>query len=142
MKQPITLINLALFATTPASADPPPTRIVGSEQQASRDNEKLNILQSEINEQQQLAAQLQQQRAIDLTNDNKEELAKTEARLEEVTGNITQIQQEIKLAQGQPVTVRLNSKQGAEPTKTAQKEAEPPNAQTGQWWDLYNKKKN
>lgn len=142
MKQPITLIILALFATTPASADPPPTRIVGSEQQASRDNEKLNILQSEINEQQQLAAQLQQQRAIDLTNDNKEELAKTEARLEEVTGNITQIQQEIKLAQGQPVTVRLNSKQGAELTKTAQKEAEPPNAQTGQWWDLYNKKKN
>ncbi len=139
MKQPITLIILALFATTPASADPPPTRIVGSEQQASRDNEKLNILQSEINEQQQLAAQLQQQKAIDLVNDNKEELAKTEARLEEVTGNITQIQQEIKIAQSQSVTVRLNTPHGAEPTKTAKNEIEQPNAKTGQWWDLYNK---
>src|SRR5664280_2237879 len=98
MKQHITIIILTLFATTPASADTPPARIVASEQQASRDNEKLNILQSEINEQQQLAAQLQQQKAIDLASDNKEELAKTEARLEEVTGNITQIQQEIHLA--------------------------------------------
>ncbi|MFZ2171035.1 MAG: hypothetical protein WAW61_15530 [Methylococcaceae bacterium] len=141
MKRPLIIITLALLATTPASADPP-TRTVGSEQQASRDNEKLSILQNEINEQQQLAAQLQQQRAIDLTNDNKEELAKTEARLEEVTGNITQIQQEIKLAQGQPVKVRLNAPQGAEPTKTTPKEAEPPTAQTGQWWDLYNKNKN
>ena len=140
MKQPITLIILAMLAT-PASADLP-AKTVSSEQQASRDNEKLNILQSEINEQRQLATQLQQQKAIDLQNDNKEELAKTEARLEEVTGNITQIQQEINLAQGQPtaikpVTVRLNSPQG-----TAQKETEQPNAQTGQWWDLYNKKKN
>jgi chromosome segregation ATPase len=140
MKRPLIIITLTLLATTPASADLP-TRIVASEQQASRDNEKLSILQSEINEQQQLAAQLQQQRAIDLQNDNKEDLAKTEARLEEVTGNITQIQQEIKLAQGQSVTVRLNSPQGAEPTKTTQKEIEPPNTQTGQWWDLYNKNK-
>jgi chromosome segregation ATPase len=119
---------------TPASADLP-AKTVDSEQQASRDNEKLNILLSEINEQRQLATQLQQQKAIDLQNDNKEELAKTEARLEEVTGNITQIQQEINLAQGQlnaikPVTVRLNSPQRTEQTKT------------GQWWDLYNKKKN
>jgi hypothetical protein len=141
MKIVITLILLTLIALTPATAKPP-TTTVDSAQQATRDHEKLNILRNESNEQRQIAAQLQQQRAIDLTNDNKEELAKTEARLEEVTGNITQIQQEIKLAQGQPVTVRLNSKQGAEPTKTAQKEAEPPNAQTGQWWDLYNKKKN
>ena len=66
MKQPITLIILALLTTTPASADTPPARIVGSEQQANRDNEKLNILKNEIKEQQQLAAQLQQQRAIDL----------------------------------------------------------------------------
>jgi tRNA nucleotidyltransferase/poly(A) polymerase len=138
MKRPLIII-LTLLATTPASADTPPTRTVGSEQQASRDNEKLNILQSEINEQQQLAAQLQQQKAIDLANDNKEELAKTEARLEEVTGNITQIQQEIKIAQSQSVTVRLNTPHGAEPTKTAKNEIEQPNAKTGQWWDLYNK---
>jgi len=142
MKQPITLIILALLTTTPASADTPPARIVGSEQQANRDNEKLNILKNEIKEQQQLTAQLQQQRAIDLQNGNKEELAKTEARLDEVTGNITQIQQEINLAQSQPVKVRLNTPQGAEQTKTAQKEVEQPNAKTGQWWDLYNKKKN
>jgi len=142
MKRPLIIITLALLATTQASADTPPIRTVSSEQQINRDNEKLNILQSEINEQQQLAAQLQQQRAIDLQNDNKEELAKTEARLEEVTGNIAQIQQEIKLAQHQPVKVRLNAPKGAEPTKTAQKEAEPLTAQTGQWWDLYNKKKN
>ena len=135
MKQPITLIILALLTTTPASADTPPARIVGSEQQANRDNEKLNILKNEIKEQ-------QQQRAIDLQNGNKEELAKTEARLDEVTGNITQIQQEINLAQSQPVKVRLNTPQGAEQTKTAQKEVEQPNAKTGQWWDLYNKKKN
>jgi len=141
MKRPLIIITLTLLATTQASADLP-TRIVASEQQASRDNEKLSILQSEINEQQQLAVQLQQQRAIDLQNDNKEELAKTEARLEEVTGNITQIQQEIKLVQGQSVTVRLNTPHGAKPTKTAQNEAEQPNAKTGQWWDLYNKRKN
>jgi hypothetical protein len=146
MKQPITLIILAMLVT-PSSADPP-AKTVGSEQQASRDNEKLNILLSEINEQRQLATQLQQQKAIDLQNDDKEELTKTEARLEEVTSNITQIQQEINLAQGQPIaikpvtTVRLNSPQGTEQTKAAQNETEQPNAQTGQWWDLYNKKKN
>jgi hypothetical protein len=133
-------IILALFATTPVSADPP-TKKVESEQQATRDNEKRNILQSEFNEQRQLAAQLQQQKAIDLQNDNKEELAKTEARLEEVTGNINQIQQEINLAGNSPVTVRLNQPQENEPTKIAQKEVEQPSNATGPWWDLYNKKK-
>lgn len=142
MKRSFIITILTLLATTPASADTQSTRVIASEQQASRDNDKLNILHNEINEQQQLATQLQQQKAINLQNDNKEELAKTEARLEEVTGNISQIQQEIKLAQGQPVTVQLNSPQGAEPTKTAQKEVERLNAKTGQWWDLYNKKKN
>src|ERR1035437_4276347 len=100
-------IILALFATTPAIADPP-TKIVGSEQQATRDNEKLTILQNELNKQNQIATQLQQQRAIDLTNDNKENLRTTETRLEEVSGNITLIQQEINLAQNSPITVRLN----------------------------------
>jgi hypothetical protein len=146
MKPFIAIFILAILGVSVSRADPP-TRIVSGEQQANRDNEKLNILQNEINEQQQLAAQLQQQRAIDLTNGNKEELAKTEARLEEVTGNITQIQQEINLTQGnqgviKPVIVRLTPLRGTEETKTVQKEAEQPNAQTGQWWDLYNKKKN
>jgi hypothetical protein len=146
MKPFITIFILAILGISVSSADQP-TRTVSSEQQAKRDNEKLNILQNEINEQRQIAAQLQQQRAIDLTNGNKEVLAKTEARLEEVTGNITQIQQEIKLAQGQPgaikpVTVRLTPLQGTEQTKTAQTEIEKSTAQTGQWWDLYNKRKN
>lgn len=147
MKPFITISILAILGISVSSADQPTTRTVSSEQQASRDNQKLNILQNEINEQQQIAAQLQQQRAIDLTNSNKEELAKTEARLEEVTGNITQIQQEIKLAQGnpgaiKPVTVKLNPLPGAEKTRIAQSEAEKPNNKTGQWWDLYNKRKN
>jgi hypothetical protein len=141
MKCPLIIIILALLATTPANADQP-IRMVSSEQQTNRDNEKLVILHNEFNEQQQLATQLQQQRAIDLQNANTEELAKTEVRLEEVTSNIAQIQQEIKLAQGQPVTVRLNAPQRAEQTKTPKDEAEQPNSQTGQWWDLYNKKKN
>jgi len=143
MKIVITLILLTLIALTPATAKPPITT-VDSEQQAIRDHEKLNILRNESNEQRQIAAQLQQQRAIDLANGNPEELAKTEDRLEEVSGNITQIQQEINLAQGQPaaikpVTVRLNPLQGAETTRTAPNKAEPPKNPSGQWWDLYNK---
>ena len=144
MKTVITLILLALPALTPATANPPATT-VDSGQQAARDHEKLDILQSESDEQRQIAAQLQQQRAIDLADGNQEELAKTEARLEEVSGNITQIQQEINLAQGQPaaiqpVTVRLNP-QGAGTTTTAQSGAGPPKTPNGQWWDLYNKNK-
>ena len=145
MKIVITLILLTLIALTPATAKPP-TTTVDIEQQATRDHEKLNILRNESNEQRQIAAQLQQQRAIDLANGNQEDLAKTEARLEEVSGNIIQIQQEINLAQGQPaaikpVTVRLNPLQGAETTRTAQNEAELPKSPSGQWWDLYNNKK-
>ena len=145
MKIVITLILLTLIALIPATAKPP-TTTVDSAQQATRDHEKLNILRNESNEQRQIAAQLQQQRAIDLANGNPEELAKTEDRLEEVSGNITQIQQEINLAQGQPaaikpVTVRLNPQQGAEATTRAQKEADPPKSPSGQWWDLYNNKK-
>ena len=141
----IILLFIAIFAAQPASADPP-TRIVDSGQQAVRDHEKLNILQNELNEQRELAAQLLQKRAIDLSNDNQDELAKTESRLEEVNGNITQIQQEIKLAQGQtgtikPATIKLQPLKLTEPTKTAQREDEQPNSPTGQWWDLYNKRK-
>jgi hypothetical protein len=134
-------IIIALFATTPANADPP-TKIVGSEQQATRDNEKLTILQNELNKQKQIATQLQQKRAIDLTNDNKENLTTTEARLEEVSGNVAMIQQEINLTKNSPVTVRLNQSKENEPTKIAQKEVEQPGNSTGPWWDLYNKKKN
>lgn len=146
MKPLITLFILAIAGISGASADQP-TRTVSSEQQANRDQEKLNILHNESNEQRQLAAQLQQQRALALQNGNREELAKTEARLEEVTGNITQLQQEINLAQGnpgaiKPVTVRLTPRQEAEPTRAAPKAAGQANNQAGQWWDLYNKRKN
>jgi polyphosphate kinase 2 (PPK2 family) len=145
MKPLITIFILALAGISVSNADLP-TRIVSSEQQANRDREKLSILHNESNEQRQLAAQLQQQRALDLQNGNQEALAKTEARLEEVTGNITQLQQEIDLAQGnpgaiKPVTVRLTP-QGAEPTGADPKAAVQANNQTGQWWDLYNKRKN
>jgi hypothetical protein len=146
MKPLITLFILALAGISVASGGQPAS-IVSSEQQANRDKEKLSILLNESNEQRQLAAQLQQQRAIDLQNGNREELAQTEARLEEVTGNITQLQQEINLAQGKPgainpVTVRLTPRQGAEQTGTAPRAAEQANNQAGQWWDLYNKRKN
>lgn len=146
MKPLIGTFILALVGMSVSSAGQP-TSIVSSEQQANRDKEKLNILHNESNEQRQLAAQLQQQRALDLQNGNQEALAKTEARLEEVTGNIAQLQQEIDLAQGKPgalkpVTVRLTPRQGADQTGTALRDAEQANNQAGQWWDLYNKRKN
>jgi hypothetical protein len=146
MKQPITLIILALLTLAQASADPPP-RTVAREQQAIRDHEKLNILQTELNDQHQLAAQLQRQRALNLQSGNTEELAKTEARLEEVTGNLTQLQQEINLAQSQPeankpVSVRLTVLPKTEEKTDTPKESAKPNNQSGPWWDLYNKRKN
>jgi polyphosphate kinase 2 (PPK2 family) len=146
MKPLIVSFILALVGISVSSAGQP-TSIVSSEQQANRDKEKLNILHNESNEQRQLAAQLQQKRALDLQNGNQEALAKTEARLEEVTGNIAQLQQEIDLAQGKPgaikpVTVRLTPQRGAEPTGTAPRDAEQANNQARQWWDLYNKRKN
>lgn len=145
MKHSAAAIILALFAVIQANADPP-TRVVSTGQQANRDNEKLTILQNEYHEQRQLAAQLQQQRAVDLQGSNTEALAKTEARLEEVNGNMTQLQQEINLAQGQPavikpVAVRLTPARATEETKTTQRETETTPDPTGQWWDLYNPKR-
>ena len=126
-----------------AIADPP-ARAISSGQQANRDNERLTILQNEYTEQRQLAADLQQQRAVALQGGNNETLAKTEERLEEVNANITQIEQEIKLAKGQPValtpvSVRVKPLQVTEGNIHAEKETENQHAQSGQWWDLYNK---
>lgn len=128
-----------ILAGQPASADQPP-RIVDRTQQAGRDAEKLTILQNEINTQRDLASKLQQKRAIALSTDNKADLADIESRIEEVVGNIGQIQQEIDLAKGQggaikTATVQLSPIQQTPQTQTAQ-----PNNPTGQWWDLYNKK--
>lgn len=143
--KPAAFIVLALLTVTQANATPP-AKVVSGGQQAHRDNEKLAILQTELTEQRQQATQLQQQRAVDLQSGNTEALAKTEENIEEVTANITQIEQEIKLAQGQsipikPVSVRLTPVGETDATKTARQETEPPIGQTGQWWDLYNQKR-
>jgi hypothetical protein len=135
---------LLVTSSNLAHADPPST-LIASEQQAFRDREKLNILQNEINEQRQLSAQLQQQKALALQNDNQAELARTEARLEEVTGNITQIQQEINLAQGNPiginpVTVKLTALKVDDHIKTVSRDDRTANKPAGPWWDLYNKR--
>jgi hypothetical protein len=136
-------LTLALLVPLHVIADPPATAI-SNVQQANRDNEKLTILQNEYTEQRQLAADLQQQRAVALQGGNNEALAKTEERLEEVNANIAQIQQEINLAKGQPValtpvSVRVKPVQETEGNIHTAKEAENQNAQSGQWWDLYNK---
>lgn len=145
MKTKTAFLTLALFVPFPAIADPP-TRAISNTQQANRDNERLTILQTEYTEQRQLASELQQQRAVALQGGNKEELTKTEERLEEVNGNIAQIQQEINLAKGQPtsitpVSVRVKPVPETEANPTV-KEIENQNAQAGQWWDLYNKNRN
>jgi len=146
MKAKTALIALAFLAPFLAIADPP-TRAISNVQQANRDNEKLTILQNEYTEQRQLAADLQQQRAVALQGGNNETLAKTEERLEEVNANIAQIQQEIDLAKGQPValtpvSVRVKPVQVTEGNIHTANETENQNAQSGQWWDLYNKNRN
>jgi hypothetical protein len=135
---------LLVTSSNLAHADPLST-LIASEQQAFRDREKLNILQNEINEQRQLSAQLQQQKAVALQNDNQAELARIEARLVEVTGNITQIQQEINQAQGNPgpinpVTVKLTPAQADDHIKTVSRADKTANNPAAPWWDLYNKR--
>lgn len=145
MNQRMPFILLTLLTINPAFADTPPIR-VASEIQASRDNEKLDILQTELNGQLQLAAKLQQQRAVNLQSGKNEELTQTETRLNEVNENIKQIQQEIKLASGQPetakaVSVRLTPLQkDAEKTKI-RKENDQASNQQEPWWDLYHQRK-
>lgn len=150
MKPSIVVFSLALVVMIEANAEPP-TRKVDSGQQASRDQEKLQILLNELDEQRGLAAQLNQNKAIALKNDNKAELAEIETRLVEVNDNVTQLQQEINLAQGQPAIIQSVNLQKAamrrnlhvtpetiistqtEPEKTAEKR--------GQWWDFYRRGK-
>lgn len=150
MKQSILVIIIALFVTIEARAEPP-TRKVDSGQQASRDQEKLQILLNELNEQRGLAAQLNQKKALALKNDNKAELAETETRLVEVNDNITQLQQEINLAQGQPAIIqsvnlqtaalRRNQNVTQETIDSTQTEPEKTAEKTGQWWDFYRRGK-
>lgn len=138
----ILIITIGLAAPTYAQA---PATTVDSAQQTARDAEKLTILQAELTEQKQIAANLQQTRAVQLAANNKTELDKTESRLEEVNGNITQLQQEIDVAQGKAKAVKtvvVKPVDTAKPdtVKTAQND-QPQTAQpAGPWWDLYNRK--
>lgn len=136
----IAAILLTAGLVPPTHAQTPATT-VDSAQQTARDFEKLTILQSELAEQKQIAANLQQTRAIQLATGNKTELDETESRLEEVSGNIAQLQQEIDLAQGKAKAVKTVV---VKPVTTAQpdeaKSGQPQAAITaGPWWDLYNR---
>lgn len=144
MKQRIIVIIVAILATPEANADPP-TRTVDSGQQAIRDQEKLSILLKELDEQRGQIAQLNQKKALALKSDSKPELAEAENRLIEVNDNISQLKQEINLAQGQPASIQpavlprnLNtSNDTARPIQTGTT-----TQNTGQWWDFYRRKNN
>jgi hypothetical protein len=114
---------------------------VDSAQQTARDFEKLTILQAELTEQKQIAADLQQSRAVHLANDNKTELDKTESRLEEVVGNIAQLQQEIDVAQGKAKAVKTVVVKPVATAKPDEAKSGQPQAaiSAGPWWDLYNR---
>lgn len=134
------LLTIGLVAPIQAQTTPP--TYVDSAQQTTRDAEKLTILQAELTEQKQVAANLQQTRAVQLASNNKTELDKTEARLEEVNGNIAQLQQEIDVAQGKAkavntVVVKAVDTATKGDVKGDQTQIASP---AGQWWDLYNRK--
>ncbi|MCQ8118481.1 hypothetical protein [Methylomonas rosea] len=136
-------IVLTIAVATPTQAQTPATT-VDSSQQSARDSEKLTILQAELTEQKQIAANLQQTRAVQLAANNKTELDKTETRLEEVGGNIAQLQQEIDVAQGKTRAVKTvvvkPVEQGRQPAgKPAQTNPAQAATATGPWWDLYNR---
>lgn len=138
-------IILTIAVATPTQAQTPAT-MVDSAQQTARDADKLAILQAELAEQKQIAANLQQTRAVQLSTDDKTELNKTESRLEEVNGNIAQLQQEIDVAQGKAKTVKTVVVKPVEPgnpntAKPAQSGQPQAATSTGPWWDLYNRQR-
>ncbi|CAA9891707.1 conserved exported hypothetical protein [Candidatus Methylobacter favarea] len=117
---------------------------VDSDQQSARDSEKLTILQAELSEQKQLAANLQQTRAVQLAGANKTELDKTESRLEEVISNIAQLQQEIDVAQGRAkaaktIVVKPVNFTKPDEVKTAKSGESQAVPAAGPWCDLYNR---
>jgi len=123
-------------------ADTPPKTVIPSETQAARDLEKLTLLQGELTEQKQKSTQLQKARAIHLANNDQDSLAQTEARLTEVLNNITQLQQEIDLAQGKTkaVAVKAVAATGYLQTPPSQPAISARIEQAGPWWDLYNRR--
>lgn len=132
------LLTMGLAVQTHAQT---PATNVDSAQQIARDFEKLTILQAELAEQKQIIASLQQTRAVQFAAGNKTELDETESRLEEVSGNIAQIQQEIALAQGKAKAVKTVVVKPVVTAKPDEAKSGQPQAAitTGPWWDLYNR---
>lgn len=136
MQKTIVLLVITFGVVEPTFAQKPTLQVNVAEQQ-SRDAEKIKILQAELTEQKQLAADLQKKRAVQMADDDKQALVNTENRLEELNANIKQLEQEIALAESRanktvvvkPVTVPANNS-----VATAQK-----TDTNGPWWDLYNK---
>lgn len=127
---------MTLGVVTPTFAQTPVTQVNIAEQ-LSRDAEKIKILQAELTEQKQLAADLQKNRAVQMVDDDKQALAKTESRLEELNANIKQLEQEIALAEGRPnktVVVKPVTMPANNSVATVQK-----TDTNGPWWDLYNR---
>lgn len=139
----VAIMLLTMSVATPTIAQTPATN-VDSAQQTARDTEKLTILQAELTEQKQIAANLQQNRAVQLASGDKTELDRTEFRLEEVSNNIAQLQQEIDLVQGKTkafktVIVKPVYPPKPDDMKTAKNGQPEPISTAGPWWDLYNR---
>lgn len=136
MQKTSILLVITLGVVTPTIAQTPATQVNIAEQ-LSRDAEKIKILQAELTEQKQLAADLQKNRAVQMVDDDKQALAKTESRLEELNANIKQLEQEIALAEGRPnktVVVKPVTMPANNSVATVQK-----TDTNGPWWDLYNR---
>jgi hypothetical protein len=136
MKRQLALYIFITLSITGVSAEPH-VKKVDSTQQATRDNEKLQILLNELNEQRIQAAQLNQQKALVLLSGKQDEIAKVEAGLTEVNENIMQIQQEINLAQGNPATIQPVAIRQVKATKAEDTTA---SGKVGVWWDFYGRK--
>ncbi|CAG7856627.1 hypothetical protein MCAMS1_01186 [biofilm metagenome] len=145
MKQVGILLILSFFVSGQSVAAPP-AKVVDAVQQAARDGEKLQILIKELNEQRNQAADLNQQKALVLLSDKKDEAVKIEARLEEANGNIEQLEQEINLAQGrpaitQPASAKVKRQNGTATVSAEKTEITAAAIETRhEWWDLYHRK--
>ena len=137
MQKIIIFVVMTIGVVTPTLAQTPPAQVNVAEQQ-NRDVEKIKILNAELTEQKQLLADAQKTRAVQMSANETDALAKTEHRLEELNANIKQLQQEIALADGsanKTVVVAPVTTPVANAATTPQKTA----TTTGPWWDLYNK---
>ena len=137
----LTFCLVTIMILAKASSADAPSRMIDSRQQAIRDQEKLQILETELKEQRELSAQLSQQRAIALNDKNQNAVNETDARLTEVTNNIRQIEQEISMAQGktaktppaypEPASIRVSSNNSNNSIEIQ------PSTAARKWWDFY-----